>query len=165
MSTFARVGRWAALACGVAVVAYGVVSIRVAAIAPSALTWESYEQFVADYRRWPTMAVLIPPFVVTVVFPLIILAVYATVSEARRPFALLALVFAGVYTAVLGAAYWLQLTNVPWNIVRGGTDGIVGGLITFEHDSEQEAERLAADDPFRRKGLRERHWLKVWAVE
>ena len=124
MSTFTRLGYWAALACGAAAVAYGVVSILVVVIAPAALTWDGYELFVADYRRWPTMAVLAPPFVVTAVFPVLVLAVYATVGEARRPFALLALVFAGVYSAVLGAAYWLQLTNVPWNVVRGATDGI-----------------------------------------
>jgi hypothetical protein len=129
MSTFARLGYWAAVVCGVAAVAYGVASFLVAAFAPAALTWEGYEQFAAAYLPWPTMAVLAPPFVVTVAFPVLITAVYATTSAERRPFALLALVFAGVYTAVLGAAYWLQLTNVPWNIVRGATDGIAPWVV------------------------------------
>ena len=64
MSTFTRLGYRAAVVCGVAAVAYGVVSFLVAAFAPAALTWEGYEQFAADYRLWPTMAVLAPPFVV-----------------------------------------------------------------------------------------------------
>ena len=88
-----------------------------------------YEQFAADYSPWPTMAVLAPPFVVTVAFPLLVIALYATAPAARGLFALLALAFAGVYTAVLGAAYWLQITNVPWNVVRGADDGIAPWVV------------------------------------
>jgi hypothetical protein len=126
---YRRIGYWAALACGVGTVAYGLVSILVGVLAPSALSWEGYEQFTTDYRLWPTMAVLAPPLVVTIAFPILVVAVYATVSEERRPLALLALLFAGIYTAVLGAAYWLQLTTVPWNILRGATDGIAPWVV------------------------------------
>jgi hypothetical protein len=38
-------------------------------------------------------------------------------------------VFSGIYTAVLGAAYWLQITNVPWNVVRGADDGIAPWVV------------------------------------
>jgi hypothetical protein len=120
--TYRRIGYWAAVVCGVDAVAYGLVSILVGVLAPWALTWERYEQFVADYQLWPTMAVLVPPLAVTIAFPLLVVAVYATVSELRRPWALSALLFAGSYTAVLGAAYWLQVTTVPWNILRGVTE-------------------------------------------
>ena len=37
-----------------------------------------------------------------------------------------------------------------------------GGLITFDVASADEAERLVADDPFVRKDLLERRWLKEW---
>jgi hypothetical protein len=124
VSGFARLGYWAAITCGVGAVAYGVMSILIGGVAPAAITWDGYEQFAADYSPWPTMALLAAPLLVTVVFPLLIAAFCATVAEERRPFALLALLFAGVYTAVLGSAYWLQLTNVPWNIVRGAGDEI-----------------------------------------
>jgi hypothetical protein len=127
--TFDRLGYWSALGCGAGALAYGVVSIAVAVIAPSALTWEGYEHYAAAYSPWPTLAVLAPPFVVSVAFPFLVLALYAAAAESRRPFALLGLAFAGVYTAVLGSAYWLQLTNVPWNIVRGATEGIAPWVI------------------------------------
>jgi hypothetical protein len=127
-ATYRRIGFWAALVCGMGAVVYGLVSVLVGVLEPSALTWDGYEQFVADYRLWPTMAVLAPPFVVTIAFPMLVLAVYATVSEGR-PLALLRLLFAGIYTAVLGAAYWLQLTTVPWNVLRGATDGIAPWLV------------------------------------
>jgi hypothetical protein len=126
---FARLGYWAALTCGAGAAAYGVASITVVAVAPAALSWESYALFAADYSPWPTMAVLFPPFVVTVAFPLVILAVYATVADERRPFALLTLLLAGAYSAVLGSAYWMQLTNVPWNIVRGAGEEIAPWVI------------------------------------
>ena len=129
MNSFARVGYWAALICGIGAATYGVVSLTVAVVAPAAMSWEGYEQYAADYSRWPTMAVLFPPLVVTVVFPLLVLAIYATVAEQRRPFALLGLLFAGVYTAVLGSAYWLQITNVPWNIVRGAGEEIAPWVV------------------------------------
>jgi hypothetical protein len=117
-----RMGFWAALLCAVGAVGYGVGSVLVGTLAPEAITWKSLEQFVADYRLWPTLVVLTPPFVVTLVYPVLVLAVHAVLPETRRPLTLIALVFAGVYTAVLGSAYWLQLTNVPWNILRGTPD-------------------------------------------
>jgi len=40
-----------------------------------------------------------------------------------------------------------------------------GGLITFEAQGVQEAERLVAGDPFLQDGLLERHWVKEWAVD
>lgn len=129
LATFSRAGYWSALVCAIGAVAYGVVGVLVGILAPSALSWEGYSQFVAGYSPWPTLVVLAPPFVVAVAFPLLILAIYATAPEERKPFALLALVFAGIYTAVLGAAYWLQLTTVPWNMVRGSADGIAPWVV------------------------------------
>jgi hypothetical protein len=128
-TTSPRIGSWASLICGISAVVYGVVSILVGVFVPSALVWEGHEQFVANYQLWPTMAVLVPPFVVAIVFPALVLAVYATVSGQRRPLALLALVFAGIYTAVLGGAYWLQLTTVPWNVLRGATGGVAPWVV------------------------------------
>ena len=61
------------------------------------------------------------------------------------------------------AAYWRGLALQGY--VGGPFVDRTGGLITFDHDSEPEAERLAAGDPFRREGLLEQHWLKVWATE
>jgi hypothetical protein len=127
--TFDRLGYWSALVCGAGALGYGAVSIAVAVVVPSALTWEGYDRYAAAYSPWPTLAVLAPPFVVSVAFPFLVLALYAAAAEARRPFALLGLVLAGAYTAVLGGAYWLQLTNVPWNILRGATDGIAPWVI------------------------------------
>ena len=117
-------GRWSALVCGLGAVCYGLAGVLVGAFAASAITWETFDQFIAGYRPLPTLLLLFPSFVVAVVFPVLVVAVYSMVREERRPFGLAALMFAGVYTAVLGADYWLQVTNVPWNIIRETTDGL-----------------------------------------
>jgi hypothetical protein len=40
-----------------------------------------------------------------------------------------------------------------------------GGLITFEIESSEKAERLVAGDPFVRQGLVDSRWLKEWIVD
>jgi deazaflavin-dependent oxidoreductase (nitroreductase family) len=61
------------------------------------------------------------------------------------------------------ASYWQQLALRRYE--GGPFADRSGGLITFEHDSAPEAQRLAAADPFRREKLVDSHWLKVWSVE
>ena len=61
------------------------------------------------------------------------------------------------------AAYWADLGLRDY---RGGPfEDRSGGLITFEIDSREEAERLVAADPFVREGLLEGSWVKQWLVE
>jgi len=63
-------------------------------------------------------------------------------------------------TAPGHADYWEQLG------LRGYEGGPFadrsGGLITFESESTEQAERLVADDPFIREGLLDRYWVKGW---
>jgi len=40
-----------------------------------------------------------------------------------------------------------------------------GGLIIFDGDSPEDAERLVARDPFLQEGLLQQHWVKEWALE
>jgi hypothetical protein len=121
---YARLGFWSALVCAIGAVAYGVISIIVAATDVSALTFDTYAKFIANYSPLPTFAILTPPFLVALIFPILALSIYATASDERRPLALLALIFAGVYTAVLGMGYWMQLTFVPQSIAEGNTVGL-----------------------------------------
>lgn len=58
------------------------------------------------------------------------------------------------------ASYWNELAVDAY---RGGPFADrSGGLILFDCDTEERAERLVAGDPFRREGLVEQHWLKEW---
>ncbi len=58
------------------------------------------------------------------------------------------------------ADYWKQLELHGY--VGGPFADRSGGLITFESESTEEAERLVANDPFIREGLLDRYWVKEW---
>jgi uncharacterized protein YciI len=65
--------------------------------------------------------------------------------------------------APVHAAYWRAASLEHY---LGGPFGDrTGGLITFDVETRELAERLASGDPFRRAGLLKSHWLKEWAVE
>jgi hypothetical protein len=120
---FARLGFWAAIAGAVGAILYGVSDLVIAFFTPT-MIWHDYASFLASYNPWFTAAALIPVFAVTFIFPVLVFAIYQTVPEGRRPLVILALVFAGIYTAVLGMAYWLQLTFVPQSLVEGNSSGL-----------------------------------------
>jgi uncharacterized protein YciI len=61
------------------------------------------------------------------------------------------------------AAYWHNL-RLP-GYVGGPFADRSGGLITFEANSEEDAERLIAADPFVREGLLATSSLQRWVVE
>ena len=61
------------------------------------------------------------------------------------------------------AAYWQGLTLPAY--LGGPFADRSGGLITFEAESTESAERLVADDPFFRHGLLQRRWLEHWLLD
>ena len=66
-------------------------------------------------------------------------------------------------TAPAHAAYWKQLGL--GNYAGGPFADRSGGLITFDADSDGEADQLTANDPFLREDLIERYWLKEWLAD
>jgi uncharacterized protein YciI len=64
-------------------------------------------------------------------------------------------------TAPKHAAYWREL-KLGGYLGGGPFADRSGGLISFEADSDAEAERVVANDPFLRGDLIERHWVKEW---
>lgn len=58
------------------------------------------------------------------------------------------------------ASYWMGLRLGHY---RGGPfDDRTGGLITFDADDAEQAERAVREDPFVLEGLIEARWLKKW---
>lgn len=103
---------------------YGVNSLMIAFAFTSAITWHGYTSFLASYHPWLTAAELIPVFAVTFIFLVLIFAIHQSEPKGRRLLMFMAVVFARVYTAVFGMAYWLQLTFVPQSLVEGNTNGL-----------------------------------------
>ena len=60
------------------------------------------------------------------------------------------------------AAYWAAIAADGY--LGGPFADRSGGLVTFEANSRERAEKLTAHDPFARHGLLDRHWLKEWAI-
>ena len=61
------------------------------------------------------------------------------------------------------AAFWRGLDARGY--IGGPFADRSGGLITFEVDSNEEAERLIAADPFVQQDLLEASWMKEWSTE
>jgi uncharacterized protein YciI len=60
------------------------------------------------------------------------------------------------------AEYWRELA-LPAHLGGPFADRS-GGLITFEADSGEEADKLVANDPFLQEDLIEHHWLEEWII-
>lgn len=61
------------------------------------------------------------------------------------------------------AAYWRELELRDY--LGGPFADRSGGLISFDVDSADEAERLVAEEPFVKGDLLERRWVKEWLIE
>jgi uncharacterized protein YciI len=61
------------------------------------------------------------------------------------------------------AAYWRGLCLDRY--LGGPFVDRSGGLIIFDGNSREDAERLVARDPFLREDLLQEHWVKEWASE
>ena len=59
-------------------------------------------------------------------------------------------------------AYWQAIAAAGY--LGGPFADRSGGLITFEANSRERAEKMTSHDPFALHGLLGRHWLKEWAI-
>jgi uncharacterized protein YciI len=60
-------------------------------------------------------------------------------------------------------AHWHDLGLTGY--VGGPFADRTGGLITFQADDDQQAQRAVDTDPFVQEGLLKAHWLKQWTPE
>lgn len=121
---FLQLGFWSALLCGTGAAAYGLMSILIGATNASAITWVDVAEFSARYNPLPTILILTPPFLVTLAYPVLAVSLFGLAPDLRKPFGMLAIVFAAIYSAVLGPAYWMQLTFVPQSVLEGNAAAI-----------------------------------------
>ena len=126
-----RVGLWGAVVTGVAALAYAVTIGAVGAIATDAITWTGLDEFLAGYSTMPTTIVLLPPLVASFAFLAVMVGVVRATDATRHDLAMLGLCLAVVYTAVLGCAYWVQVTYVAQSITEGLTDGLAPWIVWY----------------------------------
>ena len=97
-------GYWAAVLAAVWTVWFIVAFGRWIAGVPA---WTGIDAYAAAFDPAGYLAWVIPCFLLTVTFPVLVAAVYLYLPSDRRAPALVALVFACLYGAVLGATYFL----------------------------------------------------------
>jgi hypothetical protein len=86
--------------------------------------WEGIESYARAFDPVSYVAWVIPCFLLTLTFPVLMAAVYLYLPVDRRAPALVALVFAAAYGAILGANYFLLATVVRSALVAGRTAGL-----------------------------------------
>jgi len=86
--------------------------------------WNGSDAYVAGFDAFGYMAWVIPCFLLAVTFPVLMAAVYLYLPADRRAPALVSLVFACLYGAVLGATYFLLGTVIRWAVAAGEAAGM-----------------------------------------
>ena len=86
--------------------------------------WQGIESYAAAFDAVSYMAWVIPCFLLTITFPILIAAIYLYLPVDRRVPALQALVFAVLYGAILGADYFVLGTLVRGALQSGQTNGL-----------------------------------------
>jgi len=86
--------------------------------------WTDIEAYAGAFAAAGYLAWIIPSFLLSITFPVLVAAIYLYLPSDRKAPALVALVFACLYAAVLGATYFLLGTVVRSAVL----DGVVTGL-------------------------------------
>jgi len=87
-------------------------------------SWQGIEAYAASFDQCGYLAWVIPCLLLTLTFPVLLAAVYLYLPVDRRAPALVALVFAAMYGAVLGANYFLLGTVVRNAVLAGELQGL-----------------------------------------
>lgn len=86
--------------------------------------WSGADAYAATFEPALYMAWVVPCFLLSITFPVLIAAMYLYLPADRRAPALVAVIFACIYGAVLGSTYFL-LGTVVRSLAQGG---VVDGL-------------------------------------
>jgi hypothetical protein len=126
-----RLGFWSALVAATAAVAFLAGAVVAALLFPSNPTWSGIGAYAANYQPWAMALAVVPSLLIAPAFLALVVSLDAVAPSSRRPLARLAVAFAAVYVATVGANYFLQLTTVRHNLVAGTTEGF--GLLAMDN--------------------------------
>lgn len=86
--------------------------------------WPGMKTFADTFEVAPFLAWLIPCFLLTFCFLIMMACIYTLTSDEKKIWGLLALIFAIAYTIILSACYYIQMVVVEYNLVRHSTEGL-----------------------------------------
>lgn len=86
--------------------------------------WPGINSYAETFQRLPLLFWVIPCFFLTLTFVTMIASIYMLINEEKKIWGLLSIIFAVIYSAILSANYYIQLTVVQHNLTSGMLDGI-----------------------------------------
>ena len=95
--------------------------------------WHGLASYSSSFNPIPFVAWVVPCMLLPITFLIMIACLYHQTKGPKRIFGLLSLVFAVMYGAVLTPNYYIQLTMVQHNLVKGNIDGLSLWLYAFPY--------------------------------
>lgn len=86
--------------------------------------WHGIEAYARTFQLLPFMAWVIPCFLLTIAFLIMITTLYTMAEDENKIWSLLALAFAIIYSAILSVNYYIQMTVVRHNIINKMLEGM-----------------------------------------
>ncbi len=86
--------------------------------------WHGMQAYADTFQAAPFLAWLIPCFILTFSFLIMIVCLYTLASEENTVWGLLTLICAIAYTIILSTCYYIQMVVVEYNLVHHSTAGL-----------------------------------------
>ena len=127
----ATIGFWAALLTAVLNLWFflAFVPAQPILVAP----WQGLAAYTASFQPLPFLAWIVPCFFLAPMILIMMTCLHTWAQKEKQTWSLLALVFAVVYTTLLSANYYIQMTVVQHHLVTGTTDGLSLWLYAYHY--------------------------------
>jgi hypothetical protein len=86
--------------------------------------WHGMQAYADNFKVEPFIAWIIPCFLLTICFLTMMVSLHASISDEKKIWSLLAVVFAIAYTTIISTLYYIQAVVVVHNLVRHSTDAL-----------------------------------------
>jgi hypothetical protein len=89
--------------------------------------------YAASFQLLPFLAWIVPAFLLAPTIPTMMACLHGWTAREKQIWSMLALVFAGVYAAVLAPLYYIEMTVVPYHLANGTTEGLALWLYEYHY--------------------------------
>lgn len=86
--------------------------------------WPGMQTYADTFKVAPFVSWLIPCFLLTFCFLIMMVCIYTLASDEKKIWGLLALIFAIAYAIILSTCYYIQMVVVEYNLVHHSTEGL-----------------------------------------
>lgn len=86
--------------------------------------WHGMQTYADTFEAVPFLAWLIPCFILTISYLVMMVCIYTLASEENKVWSLLTLICAIAYTIILSTCYYIQMVVVGYNLVHQSTEGL-----------------------------------------